>query len=230
VHVTPLGQTVPHEPQFVGSVSVDTSQPLAASMSQSAKPASHDTITQRLESAVHCEVAFGRAQVSPQKLQFRLVPSGVAHWHGGSPGQFTLPFGQSPPHCPSKQGHGLRQWAPQAPQFDGSFVTFASQPVLGSTSQSTHPGSHASSAHAPPMHCTLACAASAQALPQAPQFCVSLRRSAQTPEHGASPTGHVLPLPPPPCAPAPPVPPPLAAELDEVPLASAPLVPPGPAT
>jgi len=118
---------------------------------------------------------------------------------------------------------------PQAPQFDGSFAMLASQPVLGSVSQSTHPGSHASSSHAPPAHAAIACA-STQALPQAPQCCVLLARSAQTPEHGASPTGHVPPLPPPPCAPAPPIPPPLAAELDDVPLASAPLVAPGPAT
>jgi hypothetical protein len=106
VEFGPAGQALPQVPQLFALFVVFVSQPFAGSMSQSAKPALHELRVQVLNGGVgllfgmHCDVEFGKLQVSLQKLQFVLVPSVVAQTPTGSPVQLAVPVAQLSPHTP----------------------------------------------------------------------------------------------------------------------------------
>jgi hypothetical protein len=197
-----------HVPQWDGSDVVSVSQPFAATPSQSAHPSLHETMVHVLPCAlgVHWDVAFARAQVSPQALQFWLVPSIVPHPHAASPGQVVYPAGHERLHAPCAQGQVPPHALPHAPQFMGSSWRFASHPSAACPSQSVHPASQYSTAHAPAKHQAVAWG-SAHTFPHAPQLFSSFAVSTQTPAQSVSPGGHAEPPPAPPLPAWPPAPP-----------------------
>jgi hypothetical protein len=111
--------------------------------------------------------------VSPQKLQFLFVPSGVMQTFGGSPLQWAKPFAHTRLQTPITQVCWPAQGFPQAPQFIGSFWRFASQPSVGSLLQSVQPLSHTPTVHIPLVQAAVACG-TVQMAPQAPQFAGSI--------------------------------------------------------
>ena len=160
-------------------------------MSQSRKPALQSWSVHTkwgagggMVSGWHCEVAFARSQVSPQKLQFLLVPSIVAHTFGGSPGQFVTPTSTPTPQMPMTHGCVAEQPMPQAPQFIGSLWRLASQPSVGSLLQSVQPESQVAMAHTPISHAGVACGTTQDA-PQAPQLAGSPWRLVSQPFAGS---------------------------------------------
>jgi hypothetical protein len=64
----PLGQAVPHAPQFIAEVLVSVSQPLAALRSQSAKPRRHAPIAHA--PIAHVASALANEHTRPQPPQF----------------------------------------------------------------------------------------------------------------------------------------------------------------
>ena len=112
-----LLQTLPHEPQFLGSFDTLTSQPFEATRSQSANPGAQ--MRAQLPD-VHTAVAFGpAAQALPQlpqfcgsffvSAQYGAPPSPDGHWVSAPPHVVThapLAHCWPAPHC-----------TPQLPQF-----------------------------------------------------------------------------------------------------------------
>ncbi|MFO0560349.1 MAG: hypothetical protein U0269_20195 [Polyangiales bacterium] len=174
-------QTVLHAPQFIALVRVSTSQPLAGFMSQSAKPA-----LQRTPQApsAHVAAALGPAEQTRPHIP-QLFTSVVASTHETIPPlvQRMLGSGQSKRHVPAPHicpaGHAL----PHAPQFIGLDRVSASQPLVGSRSQSAKPASHAPIPHVPIVHEAAALAGAGHARPHEPQFITSVCTSRQLAPH-----------------------------------------------
>jgi hypothetical protein len=141
VQTPPLHATVPvlavehcrlHAPQCLVSFERSTSQPLAATPSQSWKPGSQLPIEQF--PALHCETAFGRLQGLLQKPQCAVeVLVSVSHTVPGLPSHSPLPAG----HWETTQVPLLQVQVPacavqslvQLPQAVGSESVFTSQPL-----------------------------------------------------------------------------------------------------
>jgi hypothetical protein len=121
--LVPLGQAWPQAPQLLGSFVRLISQPLAALVSQSAKPALQLAITQLPPE--HAMVALGAVQTRPQAPQlltsvpvFTQVPLHTT-WPGGHCAA-QVPFTQLVP---------LGQALPQAPQLALSVFRFTQLPL-----------------------------------------------------------------------------------------------------
>jgi hypothetical protein len=175
-------QTVLHAPQFITLVRVSTSHPFAGFMSQSAKPA-----LQRTPHApsAHVAVALGPAeQTRPHVPQ--LFTSVVASTHETIPPplvQRMLGSGQSKRHIPEAHICPAGHAAPHAPQFIALDRVSASQPLVGSRSQSAKPAAHAPIPHVPIVHEAAAFIGAGQARPHAPQFITSVCTSKQLAPH-----------------------------------------------
>lgn len=138
--------TLPHAPQFDGSVRVFTSQPVDMSLSQLEKPALHWMISQAL--STHCWFAFRRLQANPQVPQFLgsrlLVVRFASQAFVRSPSQLANPVLHGPTtHSPPRQSGaafrgGWHSFA-QAPQLAGSSSRFVSQPSRALPLQSPRP-------------------------------------------------------------------------------------------
>lgn len=146
----PLGQTLPHRPQFITEKSVLVSQPLAAFMSQLAKPVLHVLKPQlpppqlgaALARAGHAmpqlpqciaesfrllsqPLEKRRSQSPKPMLQLAIVHAPMVHWGVALAGAF-VPV----------------QLAPQRPQFVSLVLRLASQPFSRLPSQSPNPAAH----------------------------------------------------------------------------------------
>ncbi len=138
---TPLATThaLPQAPQWAGAVASSTSQPLAGSPSQSAKPASQ-VAPQRESSQV--AVACGRAgQALRHAPQWAgLAARSTSQPLAAAPSQLPKPVAQTTAHAPLMQAGvelgAAAQVLPQAPQWGAAEVTSVSQPLLATPSQS----------------------------------------------------------------------------------------------
>jgi hypothetical protein len=161
----------PHVPQCAVLVARVVSQPLAATPSQSAKPALQVPIAQ--PPAAHTPVALGSEQSIPHEPQLRAStarstsqPSvGVALQsarpvrHAASSQRLAMHAGTPP---------GVTQRIPQTPQCSTTLWVLTSHPVEASMSQSAKPVSQAEIPQRPMAHAPVACVGE-QGLPQAPQ-------------------------------------------------------------
>jgi hypothetical protein len=124
--------TLPHVPQFDGSLRVFTSQPVDASLSQSEKPAWQFVSSQAL--ALQRWFALSRLHAKPQVPQFSVLADRLtSHAFARSPSQFAKPSLQPPTtHSPPRHSgaafRGIGHSCPQAPQLDGSSSRSVSQP------------------------------------------------------------------------------------------------------
>jgi hypothetical protein len=141
----PATQTRPQAPQWAGLLRVSTSQPLASTPSQSARPGLHVSAH---DDPTHSALLSGRAAHDrPQALQLATVLSGASQPFTGSPSQSPAPAVQRIPQRPISQvavaigpeGHAR----PHAPQFVMSPSTFRQRP-----SQRSWPGAQAGSSAA----------------------------------------------------------------------------------
>jgi hypothetical protein len=145
----------------------------------------------------HDAVAFGRLQPTPQPPQFASVFNGVSQPFVTSPSQLPKPPSHVGAHTPPL--HAIAPWSfvhgrSQPPQCPVDVNVFTSQPVAGSPSQSPRPASHASTAHVPVSHVSVA-KGSAHVTPQAPQ-CASVLTRVSQPSSGSplqlpNPDSHV---------------------------------------
>ena len=125
----PARQAVPQAPQLALSVRVSTSQPLAGSRSQSAKPAAQAATTHA--PAVQAEVALGRAHTRPHAPQLvASALSSVSHPSVAAPSQSPKPPAQrTTVHAPVAQpwaaAWASAQTVPHAPQLAGSMAALA---------------------------------------------------------------------------------------------------------
>jgi hypothetical protein len=139
------------------------SQPLAAILSQSAKPAS-----QVKPQALMAQVAVAWARAGQALSQApQLATSFSVRAQMSDARQNVVPVGQLETHSPSEQRVPSAQARPQAPQL--VFVlSCASQPLAAIMSQSPKPVSQVAVAQRPSMHAGVPRAVT-QARPQAPQ-------------------------------------------------------------
>ena len=125
----PAPQVVPQAPQLVLSLRVSTSQPLAGSWSQSAKPEAHAATAHA--PPAHVALAWGSAHVQPQAPQLAsLVRRLVSQPSLAVPLQSPAPALQrTTVHAPAAQPlaatPGSAQAVPHWPQFVGSFAVLA---------------------------------------------------------------------------------------------------------
>ena len=125
----PAGQLVPQVPQLPLSACVLTSQPLAATPSQSAKPGAQAPMAQVL--AAHIADACGRTHARPQAPQLlTLSVVLLSQPFDGSPSQSPKPVAQRTTlHDPAVQPAvvvcGREQARPHMPQLAGSTAVFA---------------------------------------------------------------------------------------------------------
>ncbi len=167
-----IAHAVPHAPQCAGSVCVFDSQPLAALMSQSAKPALQAARAQA--PATHDALALLNAHTFPQAPQFEvLVRVAASQPLAGLLSQSAKPALHAPTaHRPAAQSgvafcaeHALRH----APQFAALVPRSVSHPLAGLPSQSPHPSSQVVNPQRPSRHTPVACIG-AQAMPHPPQW------------------------------------------------------------
>ena len=175
---------LPHDPQFDALVLVFTSQPLAALMSQSAKPALHAMAHTLFEQE---GVPFELLQIVPQEPQFTaLVLVFTSQPFAALMSQLAKPALHAMAHVPLEH-EGVPfvplQTVPQAPQWVAFVFLFTSQPVCALLSQSAKPALQAM-AHTlfkhegvpfVPLHTP----------PQPPQWVASAVRSASHPLAGS---------------------------------------------
>ena len=153
-HTVPLGQTVPQAPQLVLLVLVLTSQPLAASPSQSAKPAAQAASVQA--PALQRVVALGSAQARPHPPQWAAlvavsVSQPLAAWLSQSPKPVERrTIAQAPAVQPWVAVLARAQAAPHAPQWAGSMAVLA-QKLVGAAPQVVA-GAAQVVPHTPPEH------------------------------------------------------------------------------
>ena len=120
-------QTFPHAPQFVGLVWRLTSQPSAASASQSPKPVLHRTIEQALD--VQPSVAtLARSTRGPQVPQFEGSFTRLAQYVAGAVPQVVSGDAQVVPHTPPEHTWPAGHVVPQVPQLALSLSVSTSQP------------------------------------------------------------------------------------------------------
>ena len=145
---------MPHAPQLALSVRVSTSQPLAGSRSQSAKPAAH-AATPQLPPA-HVALAWGSAHARPHAPQLAsLVCRLVSQPSLAVPLQSPAPALQrTTVHAPAAQPLAATPASAQTvshpPQFVGSIAALA-QNAPGAVPQ-VESGAAQVAPHAPPEH------------------------------------------------------------------------------
>ena len=163
----PDGQRLPQRPQWAVLARVSVSQPLAALMSQSAKPASHAT-AQRPAAQVAVWLA-ATPHATPHAPQFARSVVRSAQVSFGqrvcAPGQ-PVPHVEAPPAV-VQTGVAPAQALPHAPQCDEP-VSGASQPLAGFMSQSAKPAVQARE-HIPMAHVAVWLAPPTHGAPHAPQ-------------------------------------------------------------
>jgi hypothetical protein len=167
--------TRPQAPQCAVAVLVLVSQPLAASPSQSPKPALHDATPQRPPAQLGAPLAT--AQDRPQAPQLPVeVPVLVSQPLAASPSQFPNPGAQVMPQAPDAQvavPFALLHARPQAPQLVGATRRSTSQPLAGLPSQSPKPTLQAATVHRPEPQAATALGR-LHAPPQRPQCAVAV--------------------------------------------------------
>src|SRR5579871_1300312 len=146
-------QRLPQLPQWLGSMLVLTSQPLATTPSQSAKPALQLPILHT--PPTHAGVPLGTTQTvlqPPQWFGSLLVlvsqPSVGLLSQSEKPG-LQLPILHTPP-AHAGVALGTTHTLPQLPQWFGSPLVLVSQPSSGLPLQSPKPVLHVPTAHTPP--------------------------------------------------------------------------------
>ena len=162
---------MPQPPQLFNEVWVLTSQPFAATPSQSSKPALHDRIAQPV--AVQRGVALARLQVLPQLLQWVVLVFRLASQPSASSAlQSANPAAQAPkvqlPDTQVSDAFNMLQTAPQPPQLASDEAVFTSQPLAGFASQLVHPSLQAFSVQVVPLQAGTPLA-NEHTFPQAPQ-------------------------------------------------------------
>src|SRR5690242_4245245 len=123
---------------------------------------------------MHAGVAFASAQAMPQPPQLAtLLVVSISQPSAGCALQSAKPAWHiAILHWPAAHvgdACGVTQTLLHAPQFMTSSAMSISQPSAGILLQSAKPASHACTAHAPFVHCGVACE-SMQAMLQAPQL------------------------------------------------------------
>src|SRR5262245_61823378 len=160
-------------PQLLGSACRLISQPLAGLLSQFSKPMLHALMVHLPPR--HWLLALANwPHTMPQPPQFWSELMSVSQPVIGSLSQSEKPGLHAPtPHTPSLHEisalAGAGHLMPQPLQLSTSLLVLASQPVLGSMSQSVKPGLHAETTQAPLAHSMIAFCA-AHTLPQTPQL------------------------------------------------------------
>jgi hypothetical protein len=178
---TPDVHAIPHPPQWRASVWRFTSHPLAAFMSQSAKPVLHAIPH---VPALHVAVAFAPpGHVRPHTPQLAVdVRVSASHPLAAFMSQSPKPVLQARPQRPAAHVADafapLAQAVPQELQLRASVLSATSQPLAGFVSQSPKPGLQVYPQR-PVAHVRVALITAGHALPHAPQsvtsFCVSVQ-------------------------------------------------------
>jgi hypothetical protein len=164
----------PQRPQCATLVAVSTSQPLVALPSQSAADPIHAAMPHT--PAVQREAAPGALQALSQRPQWETLVARSKH-----PSPHTdCPPGQVSVHAPIAHTRPLAQALPQAPQWVLALRVSTSQPLAALPSQSPRPVAQAATAQAPLSQRAVA-PASAQVMPQPPQWVALVRVSASQP-------------------------------------------------
>jgi hypothetical protein len=115
-----VAQTVPHAPQFAGSLSSARQLPEHAEY-----PESHCTAhLPALQIAPPCA---GTGQAWPQAPQFAALPLRSTH----ADEHAVVPVGQSVTHLPCEQTSELEQLTPHPPQLCGSLAGWTHAPPQG---------------------------------------------------------------------------------------------------
>ncbi len=141
------GQALPQRPQCAGALRVSTSQPLAGSPSQSAKPGLQAPTPQR--PATHAPAALAGAQTMPQPPQLRAsARASTSQPLVVAPSQSAKPSAHTGLHRPAAHTAeplaGRSQRVVQVPQWSASVRVSTSQPLRSSRSQFAKPGSQTS--------------------------------------------------------------------------------------
>ena len=177
---TGAGQTLPHVPQWLTAERRSTSQPLAGFRSQSSKPVRQ---VKPQTDALHRGAVFGgEGHAFPHRPQFERSDRVSTQ----PPPHGVWPAGHEETQVPFEHRHPLAQGLLQRPQCTESLLRFRSQPLVATPSQLSKPGLQIMP-HRPAPHVGEAFARGAQALPQAPQFVRSVRRSTQVEPQGVVP-------------------------------------------
>ncbi len=145
-------QATPQAPQFKSLSTSDTSQPFEGSPSQSANPSKHSPRPHPASS--QAGRAFGRAShVSPQAVQFSIVPSSISHPFSASSSQSAKPSShdsnaQLSAHMTLALGNAS-QTSPHAAQ---SLRVPRGVSQSGTSSQSARPGRQSRGTQSPLSH------------------------------------------------------------------------------
>ena len=187
-----VAQAVAQAPQWASDVRVSTSQPFAASPSQSAKPAAqakpHAPAAQvgvalARAGGRHGDVPGGRVRVHLRGGLRRLRRRRGGRLRGRHAHQRDE-LRRLRDGVP-RAGHAL----PHAPQWASDARVSTSQPLATARSQSPKPSVHVPTAHAPTAHADSALAA-AHTVPQPPQFPTLVRMSTHPPPQHVCPATH----------------------------------------
>lgn len=161
------GQAAPHPPQFDTSVISELSHPLVAAPSQSPRLLAH--VNPQVPD-VHTAVAnAGVEQLTPHPPQLR----GSALMFAHTPEQLESEP-QSLVHVPPAHRYPAAQARPQAPQSVSDVSRPVSQPFEATPSQSPKPAAHVVTRHVPAAHPATATLGSEHAIPQPPQWELSV--------------------------------------------------------
>jgi hypothetical protein len=191
-HTRPAAQALPQAPQWALAPARLTSQPLAASPSQSPKPAAQRST--RHAPPAQVAVALGRAQPRPHMPQWAAVTRvSTSQPLAASPSQSPKPAAHAAtPQTPPTQAAIALAGAhprPHAPQWAAVTRVSTSQPLAASPSQSPKPAAQ-SGAQRPATHRAVALAGAPQERSQAPQWAASASRSRQAAPQGSWPVAH----------------------------------------
>ena len=166
-------QVTQQAPQCCREEVVWVSQPFPSEPSQLPHPVAQVAMWQA--PAAQIGVAWLKAQALPQVPQFCTeVPISVSQPLPGFPSQSPLPAAHAEyPHTPllhAGMPPELGHTVPHDPQWAGSVLRLASQPLPAAPSQSSYPASQ-ENPHTPPAQWPEAFGGVVHALPQEPQFC-----------------------------------------------------------
>ncbi len=164
-----------HPPQWLGSLEIADSHPLALDPSQLPYPGSHAPIAQ----APPAQPALACAKPHAVEQAPHRAGSAVrfaSHPFAGLPSQSAKPVRHGPSEqtpathtAPALGNIAVVHVPPQLPQWFGSTSTLVSQPLTASPSQLPYPGAHAPIVHTPPTHVAPALA-KAHVVMQLPQL------------------------------------------------------------
>jgi hypothetical protein len=185
----PPVHVLPHIPQCVLLVARGTSQPLAMTRSQSAKPAAHDPIPHI--PTLHPELALGSdAHTRPHAPQLRgsfamLVsqPSPALPLQSAKPA-LHVPMPHAPPMHPAVALAGLEHGALHEPQWLTLVSVLTSQPSAEFMLQSANGRAHVPTPHTPALHAAAPPGGTGHALPQRLQLSMSVLRLVSQPLRG----------------------------------------------